>query len=438
MATKYGSETYLFVACNDNCGRVGEAKAEPTITKYFLLKAFMGLTKEQRDWLSLALVPGVGTVRFIRLLARFGTPARVLSAPSGDLADVVGAKLAERIRQHGAAADIELQENRMRELDAALITMDDPEYPSQLAEIYDPPLLLFAQGTLSEDDKYAIAIVGTRRASAHGQKITRELAAGLAARGVTVASGLAEGIDTAAHQGALDAGGRTIAVLASGLDEASPTSNIPLLKRIVHNGCALSSFPMGVRALRGNFPQRNRIVSGLSLGVVVVEAPPGSGALITARFAAEQGREVFAVPGPAGFANSRGPHELIRDGAKLVESVEDIITELNLPANMRQPRTEPVEATYGVEDTGQDTLNFSAPPKQTTPARKPAAPPQPAKSKLSAVETDILDVLHDEGSFVDEIALACRISVSEALSSLTMLELKGVVEQLSGKRFRPK
>lgn len=400
----------------------------------------MKLSQEQQDWLALALVPGVGTVRFIRLLARFGTPARVLGAPSGDLADVVGDKLAERIKQHGAAADIELQEGRMRELDAALITMDDPEYPSQLAEIYDPPLLLFAQGSLSEDDKYAVAIVGTRRASAHGQKITRELAAGLAARGVTVVSGLAEGIDTAAHQGALDAGGRTIAVLASGLDEASPQSNIPLLKRVVQNGCALSSFPMGVRALRGNFPQRNRIVSGLSLGVVVVEAPPGSGALITARFAAEQGREVFAVPGPAGFANSRGPHELIRDGAKLVESVEDIIVELNLPANMRQPQPEAAKASSFDNDSSQDTLDFNAPPpKQPKPVKKPAAPSaQPNKPKLSAMETDILDVLHDEGSFVDEIALACRISVSEALSSLTMLELKGVVEQLSGKRFRPK
>ena len=399
----------------------------------------MKLSQEQRDWLALALVPGVGTVRFIRLLARFGTPARVLRASTGDLADVVGDKLAERIRQHGAAADIELQEQRMAELGARLITMDDPDYPAHLAEIYDPPLLLFARGTLCEEDKYAIAIVGTRRASAHGQKITRKLAEGLAERGVTVVSGLAEGIDAAAHQGALDAGGRTIAVLASGLDEASPAPNLPLLGRVVQSGCAVSSFPMGVRALRGNFPQRNRIISGLSLGVVVVEAPPGSGALITARFAAEQGREVFAVPGLAGFANSRGPHELIRDGAKLVESVEDIITELNLPASVRQPRPPQTEsAEYG--QASQDTLDFSAPKASKLSVAKPAAPPPPPPKRpaLSAVEEDILSVLHHEGSFVDEIALACRISISEALSSLTMLELKGVVEQMSGKRFRPK
>lgn len=399
----------------------------------------MKLSQEQRDWLALALVPGVGTVRFIRLLARFGTPARVLRAPVGDLADVVGDKLAERIKQHGAAADIELQESRMAELGARLITMDDTEYPAQLAEIYDPPLLLFARGTLCDEDKHTVAIVGTRRASAQGQKVTRKLAEGLAERGITVVSGLAEGIDAAAHQGALDAGGRTIAVLASGLDEASPVPNLSLLDRVVKNGCALSSFPMGVRALRGNFPQRNRIISGLSLGVVVVEAPPGSGALITAHFAAEQGREVFAVPGPAGFANSRGPHELIRDGAKLVESVEDIITELNLPASARQPRQQQRE-TAECTAASQDTLDFSAPPTRTPPAAKSAAPapPPPKKPALSAVEQDILSVLHDEGSFVDEIALACRISISEALSSLTMLELKGVVEQMSGKRFRPK
>jgi len=399
----------------------------------------MKLSQEQRDWLALALVPGVGTVRFIRLLARFGTPARVLRAPVGDLADVVGDKLAERIKQHGAAADIELQESRMAELGARLVTMDDPEYPAQLAEIYDPPLLLYARGTLCDEDKHAVAIVGTRRASAQGQKVTRKLAEGLAERGITVVSGLAEGIDTAAHQGALDAGGRTIAVLASGLDEASPMPNLPLLERVVKNGCALSSFPMGVRALRGNFPQRNRIISGLSLGVVVVEAPPGSGALITAHFAAEQGREVFAVPGPAGFANSRGPHELIRDGAKLVESVEDIITELNLPASARQPRQQQRE-TAECTAVSQDTLDFSAPPTRTATTVKSAVtvPPPPKKPALSAVEQDILSVLHHEGSFVDEIALACRISISEALSSLTMLELKGVVEQMSGKRFRPK
>ncbi len=403
----------------------------------------MGLSEGQRHWLALALIPGVGTVRFIRLLARFGTPVRVLQASAGELADVVGKKTADRIRHHGAATDLELQESLLAEHGVHVVTMDDPDYPSQLAEIYDPPLLLFVKGTLREADRHAVALVGTRRASSHGQKITRQLATDLAARGITVISGLAEGIDTAAHQGALDAGGRTISVLASGVDQPSPASNLPLLERVLQNGCALTPFPMGVRALRGNFPQRNRIISGLSLGVVVVEAPPGSGALITARFAAEQGREVFAVPGPAGFANSRGPHELIRDGAKLVETVDDILVELNVPAAMRQPRPTPVPASAPPIEDGQASLDFTRKPKKKPPARSapaaaPTQTPPPERPALSQVEASILSVLHDEGSFVDEIALACRISVSEALSSLTMLELKGVVEQLSGKRFRPK
>ena len=403
----------------------------------------MELSQEQRDWLSLALVPGVGTVRFIRLLARFGTPRRVLRASASELTDVVGKKLADRIRQHGATADLELQASLMDELGATLITMDDPDYPPQLAEIYDPPLLLFVRGDLRDEDRHAVAIVGTRRASAHGQKITRQLAAGLAEHGVTVVSGLAEGIDAAAHQGALDAGGRTLAILASGLDQASPAPNLPLLERVMRNGCAITSFPMGVRALRGNFPQRNRIISGLSLGVVVVEAPPGSGALITARFAAEQGREVFAVPGPVGYANSRGPHELIRDGAKLVESVDDILVELNIPAAARQPRRQPVPLQTQDTAPQQEALDLSGSPSspgslpEPSPLPSAAVPPQP-KPALSPVEQEILSVLHDDGSFVDEIALACRISISEALSSLTMLELKGVVQQLSGKRFRPK
>ncbi len=403
----------------------------------------MALTQEQRDWLALALAPGIGTVRFMRLLARFGTPKRVLRASTEELADVVGPGQAERLRRYAAddAVDLDLQERLMQGLDVSLVTMDDPEYPPQLAEIYDPPLLLFARGALCEADQCAVALVGTRRASAAGVKMAQKLASGLAERGITVVSGLAEGIDAAAHRGALDAGGRTIAVLASGHDQVFPASNADLLDAAIRSGCALSPFPMGVRALKGNFPQRNRIISGLCLGTVVVEAPPGSGALLTARFAAEQGREVFAVPGPAGMFNSRGPHELIRDGARLVESVDDILVELNVPPAARQPKAISEEPEIPAQ---QGRLNFEAPARpspttRTAPARTPAAKPlAEAPPSLTPVEREIASVLHKDGSFVDEIALACRISISEALSSLTMLELKGVVRQLSGKRFAPK
>ncbi len=398
----------------------------------------MELSKEQRDWLALALAPGVGTVRFIRLLARFGAPGRVLCATVAELADVVGPKLAERIRQHADAADMDLQESRMRALDVRVITMDDPAYPPQLAEIYDPPLLLFARGALLEEDRQAVAIVGTRRASNHGRKMAHALAAGLAECGVAVVSGLAEGIDAAAHEGALEAGGRTIAVLAGGHDQVFPVCNADLLDRIIRKGCALTPFPMGARAFRGTFPQRNRILSGLCLGVVVVEAPPGSGALITARYAAEQGREVFAVPGAAGYANSRGPNELIRDGARLVETVEDILVELNLPTATRQRAARRPAETTASSPARQAALDLTAPPPPP-----PSPPPPPTalaaanapKPQLSDDERHIISVLHKEGSFVDEIALACRLPISNTLAALTMLELKGLVRQMSGKRF---
>lgn len=401
----------------------------------------MALRKEQREWLALALAPGVGTVRFIRLLARFGAPGRVLRAGVAELAEVVGPKLAERIRQHADAVDMDLQESRMHTLGVHLVTMDDPAYPPQLAEIYDPPLLLFVRGDLLESDRQAVAIVGTRRASNHGRNMAHTLAAGLAERGIVVVSGLAEGIDAAAHEGALEAGGRTIAVLAGGHDQVFPVCNADLLDRVISHGCAISPLPMGARALKGTFPQRNRILSGLCLGVVVVEAPPGSGALITARYAAEQGREVFAVPGAAGYANSRGPNELIRDGARLVETVDDILVELNLPVAVRSGAT---VKTAEAPPARQAALDFRTPDSESKPPSTPSAPaPSPAARQpstapapqLSDDERHIIDVLQHEGSFVDEIALACRLPISNTLAALTMLELKGLVRQLSGKRF---
>jgi len=226
---------------------------------------------------------------------------------------------------------------------------------------------------------------------------------------------MAHGIDSAAHRGALEAGGRTIAVLGNGVDVVYPAQNAELMEQIVGQGCVVSQFFMGMKPARGHFPYRNRIISGMTLGTLVVEAPPNSGALITARQAAEQGREVFAVPGQVGVRNSQGPHGLIREGAKLVETVDDILVELEVPVECRQPARSP-EAPASVEP----------PPRQ-----------KPPEAKVTGMERDILSVLAPGGSFVDEIAAACRISVSEALSSLTLLELKGLVRQFSGKRFAP-
>lgn len=392
----------------------------------------MGLTDTQRDWLTLSMVPGVGTTLFIRLLARFGAPRAVLSASEAALAEVVGPKLAQRIRQYKTVVDVEAQERRMAKYGAGLITMDDPAYPPALAEIYDPPLVLWTRGALLEQDAHAVAIVGTRRPTPYGLRMAESLARGLAARGVAIVSGLAAGIDAAAHRGALEAGGRTLAVLGCGVDIVYPSENAELMHHVIQQGAVLSPYPMGVKPSKGRFPDRNRFISGLSLGLIVVEAPPGSGALITARNAAEQGREVFAIPGHVGERNSMGPHSLLREGARLAESADDVLAELALPVDIRQEAAEAPPATTAPT---QESAPPPAPERPQTAPETARAKPQPS---LAGTEKDVLSVLSPDGSFVDEIAMACRISVSEALSSLTMLELKGLVRQFSGKRFAPR
>ncbi|GMW02593.1 MAG: DNA processing protein DprA [Candidatus Hydrogenedentota bacterium] len=383
----------------------------------------MPLTDQQRDWLSLSLVPGVGTAMFIRLLARFTTASRVLSASRAELREVVGPKLAERIAAYKDAVDVDGQIQAMDRWGATFVTLDDAAYPIHLAEIYDPPLGLFVRGRWDNGDEPCVAIVGTRRATPYGIRMAGKFGRELAARGITVVSGLASGIDTAAHQGALEAGGRTVAVLGCGVDVVYPPENRDLMDRIAATGAVVSQFPMTTKPSKGHFPYRNRIISGMSLGVLIVEAPLSSGALITARQAAEQGREVFAVPGQVGVNNSQGPHALIREGAKLVETVEDILVELELPVQAYQAAPEPMFIPA--------TTPVAAPA-----AKVQAAPQKPAaRPEMSPTEQKIVGVLKGEGSYIDEIAEACRLSISEALSSLTLLELKGVVRQFSGKRF---
>jgi DNA processing protein len=394
----------------------------------------MALTEQQQNWLSLVLVPGVGTTHFVRLLARFGAPDAVLGASEHALEEVVGPKLAQRIRNYRGAVDEESQVRAMERYGVRLITLEDPEYPPRLAEIYDPPLVLFCRGELHDADTYCVSIVGTRKATPYGLRMAEQLGRELAARGITVVSGMALGIDAAAHRGALSVNGRTVAVLGNGVDTVFPSENADLMHQIIQHGAVLSSFPMGMKPLRGNFPQRNRFISGLSLGTLVVEAAPGSGALITARHAAEQGREVFALPGQVGNRNSLGPHSLIREGAKLVETVEDLVVELDLPAAARRPIPAPAPIAVPSERNAIPSPMRPASPSMPVPPPRAAAP-TPA---VSEVEKDVLAMLSPDGSFVDEVAMACRIPVSEALSSLTLLEIKGLVRQFSGKRFAPR
>lgn len=381
----------------------------------------MSLSQEEQRWLTLALVPGVGTTHFIRLLARFRSPEAVLSASREALREVVGPKLSERITQYAEVVDLSTQERLMGEYEASLLTMNASSYPLALGEIYDPPLVLFVRGALKEQDEYAVAIVGTRKATPYGIQMAEKLARELAARGITIVSGLAAGIDAAAHRGALEAGGRTIAVLGCGVDVVYPRHNADLMHAIIQSGAVISQFPMGVSPSPGHFPLRNRIISGISKGTIIVEAPSRSGALITAHAAVEQGREVFAVPGQVGKRNSEGPHALIREGAKLVENIEDVLVELNLPTHLRTPVATP------------------APTPQKTSASSQEVTQVPAKPNGgSQTEREVLSVLSPDGSFVDEIAAACRIPISQALGALTTLELKGMIRQFSGKRFAPR
>ncbi len=390
------------------------------------------LTEEQRDWLTLIMVPGIGSTHFIRLLARFHTPKAVLAASEGALREIVGPALATQIKQYAETADIEGQESRMKASGATLVTLEDSAYPTRLAEIYDPPLALFVRGRHIDPDAPCVAVVGTRRPTPYGVRMAEKFARELSARGITVVSGMASGIDAAAHRGALEGGGRTAAVLGCGVDIVYPLENEQLMNDIIRHGSVMSQFTMGTKPSKGHFPYRNRIISGLSLATLVVEAPSRSGALITARQAAEQGREVFAVPGQIGVLNSAGPHALIREGAKLVETVDDILVDLELPASARQPQ--PATVAPGQAWSGSEPAREHPVP---APERAPVQPTTAPKPAVTGVERDILSVLSPEGSFVDEIAAACRISISEALSSLTLLELKGLVRQFSGKRFAP-
>ncbi|MCP4639059.1 MAG: DNA-protecting protein DprA [bacterium] len=402
------------------------------------------MTEQHREWLTLTLVPGVGTAMFVRLLARFRTAGNVLRTPRAALAEVVGPKLADRIVQYKDVADVDAQERAMDKAGASLVTLEDQGYPLRLAEIYDPPLVLFVRGELGDDDQPCVGVVGTRRASPYGIRMAEQFGRELAARGITVVSGMAAGIDAAAHRGAIEAGGRTIAVLGNGVDIAYPAQNEGLMHDITGHGCVVSQFAMGVGPSKGHFPHRNRIISGMSLGTLIVEAPLRSGALITARQAADQGREVFAVPGQVGMANSSGPHALIREGAKLVETVDDILVELELPGTCRTAQLEDAPLSTGHTEPDAPPQRPSQ-PARTGAARKATSDPHANTAtatapppEMSKTERAILRVISQDGSYVDEIAQACRIPVSEALSSLTLLELKGLVRQFSGKRFAPR
>ncbi len=361
-----------------------------------------------RHWLELSLIPGVGPMTFLKLLDHFGSPESALKSSRAALERVegVGAAVTEAIGR-GAGAELEKSLRLIEEHDVTVITLDDTSYPERLKQIHDPPALLYLKGTIEAADANAVSIVGSRRATHYGKSVAGRLSGDLARMGITVVSGLAYGVDAAAHKGALAAGGRTIAVLGCGVDVVYPRANSKIHEMIPASGALVSEFPMGCQPDPGFFPMRNRIVSGLSLGTLVIEAPRKSGALITARHAVEQNREVFAVPGNIFSPYGEGCHRLIKDGAKLVENVYDIIGEIESGlSNLKIGDHAAASGQAGAVD-----------------------------AKMSADEKKVFNFLSMEPEHIDDVIEKCDLTASRAAGALVTLELKGLIHQLSGKQF---
>jgi DNA processing protein len=368
--------------------------------------ASLAATHEAAACLALARIDGLGRVGFKKLADFFGDPGRALSASGRTLAEVPDLDRAaiDGLENFSAWDEVKKEIERSARAGATMLPYAGGTFPARLKTIADPPPLLYVKGEFTDRDEQALAVVGSRSASEYGLRITRVLCQGLAARGFTIVSGMARGIDAAAHEAALDAGGRTVAVLGSGVDVVYPPEHEKLYLRICRQGSVVSELPIGTPPLAFNFPARNRLISGIALGVVVVEATEKSGSLITAALALEQGREVFAVPGPAGASRSRGTHQLIRQGAKLVERVEDILEEI-APQLARR----------------------------AAPAEKSAAPVLPPN--LSAEAKRIFALVLGQPRQIDEVIETSGLSPAKVSEVLLDLEIHGLLKQLPGKRF---
>lgn len=361
------------------------------------------------DSLRLSLVPGVGPRLRKALLDEFGTAAAVLSAAPSDLRRVqgIGAELTRRIAVAKDEIDVQAEIDLCAAHQIRILADDEPDYPRALREIHDPPGVLFVRGEILPQDALALAIVGSRHATQYGKAQSERLAGSLARGGLTIISGLARGIDVAAHRGAIAAGGRTLAVLGSGLLNIYPPEHAELALEVIDHGALISESPPKSPPLAGAFPQRNRIITGMSLGVIVVEAALQSGALISARHAMEQGREVFAVPGRIDSRMSRGCHRLIRDGAKLVETAEDVLEELG-------PLVAPAKNADG------------------------EAVHHPAELLLNELEQQVLATIAGEPTSIDAIVAQTGLPTGQVLSTLSVLEMRHLVKRASGTMvYRP-
>lgn len=350
-------------------------------------------------WVGFNIVRGIGPIKFRALLDYFGDLEQAWYADGSALKEAgLDQRAIENLMTVRAKISLDEEMEKIERQGARVLTWDDPAYPPRLLNIYNPPPVLYVKGEILDQDQWAVAVVGTRGATVYGKEAARRIAGDLARNKITIVSGLARGIDSEAHRAALDAGGRTIAVLGSGVDIIYPTESRKLAQAIVEQGALVSEYALGTPPEASNFPPRNRIISGLSLGVVIVEAGERSGALITADFALEQGREVFAVPGDIFRKKSMGTNKLIQQGAKAVLSVEDILEELNLTMVTQQAEVRAI-----------------VPENET--------------------EATLLEYITAEPIHIDEIGRKSGLPIAQVSSTLALMELKGMVRQVGGMNY---
>ena len=346
-----------------------------------------------------SITPGIGRVRLGLLENHFGSLEDAWKATPGDLRQAgLDSGSIRAITSWRPKISLEAELEKLDRYKVKVFTCHEPDYPSRLKEIYDYPPIIYVRGSLLPEDEWCLAVVGTRRPTVYGRQVTEEIVADLARSKITIISGLAKGIDSVAHHAALEAGGRSIAVFACGLDTVYPAENASLARSIMQQGALISEYPLGTRPKPDNFPRRNRIMSGLSLGVLITEAGETSGAMITARLALEQNREVLAIPGSILSPASRGTNQLIQEGAKLVRDYTDILEELNLTAVARQTELKEV-----------------IPPSDT--------------------ESLLLKQLSAEPIHIDEVCRSSSLPISAVSSTLAMMELKGLVKQVGAMNY---
>jgi DNA processing protein len=361
---------------------------------------------EISDWVRLTATPGIGCGAAKKLLLAFGLPNQIFSASYGDLKQVVSERQAKALCLPPTEATLSLiarTELWCAEPNNFLITLADKRYPAQLLEISDPPTLLYVKGKPDLLSKVSVAVVGSRNATTQGNINAKQFSSSLSQSGITIVSGLALGIDAAAHQGGLEGAGSTVAIIGTGIDIIYPARNQELAHKIAAQGCIVSEYPLGTPSIATNFPRRNRLISGLAQGVLVIEAAAQSGSLITARMATEQGREVFAIPGSIHSPLAKGCHQLIKQGAKLVETAQDILEELQL----------------GGTATSSISVHATA-----------------INEEKSSSDSNLLAEMGYEAIHPDELALRCKMNSAELTAELVILELDGHVEILAGGMYR--